>query len=323
MQRSEALSLTGVLPSSRSGLYLLERCRVMEKDGTVVYARPAEGRKAMTFFFNVPVAATSAILLGQGSSITQAAARILSANGVMVGFTGTGGTPLFLASQDEYRPTDRLQRWIAAWIAPERRLRASLVLHDMRCRMIEASWSKHPVLGGTNAWRGAIDRFRDALAEVSTLAEAMGHEGAFTKSLYRHAADAILDARGGFRRKAGDGDGTDLANRHLDQGNYLAYGLASVALWALGVPAGLPVTHGATRAGGLVFDIADVIKDAMTLPVAFDHAAAKARQGRRAAEAANDFRDATIQALREQDALKTCFAAVDAALTAMETDPTS
>lgn len=65
------------------------------------------------------------------------------------------------------------------------------------------------------------------------------------------------------------GTGTDAANRFLDHGNYLAYGLGAMATWVLGLPHGLAVLHGKTRRGGLVFDAADLVKDAAMLPQAF------------------------------------------------------
>ena len=37
----------------------------------------------------------------------------------------------------------------------------------------------------------------------------------------------------------------------------------------LGLPHGLAILHGKTRRGGLVFDIADLVKDALVLPQAF------------------------------------------------------
>lgn len=66
--------------------------------------------------------------------------------------------------------------------------------------------------------------------------------------------------------RAKRGGGTDIANRFLDHGNYLAYGQAA---WVTGIPHGLAVMHGKTRRGGLVFDLADLIKDALVLPQAF------------------------------------------------------
>jgi CRISPR-associated protein Cas1 len=65
------------------------------------------------------------------------------------------------------------------------------------------------------------------------------------------------------------GTGADPANRFLDHGNYLAYGLGATATWVLGIPHGLAVLHGKTRRGGLVFDAADLVKDAVILPQAF------------------------------------------------------
>jgi CRISP-associated protein Cas1 len=64
-------------------------------------------------------------------------------------------------------------------------------------------------------------------------------------------------------------DGDDEANAFLNHGNYLAYGLAATTLWVLGIPHGFAVMHGKTRRGALVFDVADLVKDAIVLPQAF------------------------------------------------------
>jgi CRISPR-associated protein Cas1 len=52
----------------------------------------------------------------------------------------------------------------------------------------------------------------------------------------------------------------------LNHGNYLAYGLAATTLWVLGISHSFAVMHGKTRRGALVFDVADLIKDAVVLP---------------------------------------------------------
>jgi len=87
-----------------------------------------------------------------------------------------------------------------------------------------------------------------------------------TKALFKLAVDTV--GYGDFTR-AKRGTGTDAANRFLDHGNYLAYGLGATATWVLGLPHGLAVLHGKTRRGGLVFDAADLVKDATILPQAF------------------------------------------------------
>ena len=91
-------------------------------------------------------------------------------------------------------------------------------------------------------------------------------EARLTKTLFKLACDAT--GYGDFTRAKG-GSGGDPANRFLDHGNYLAYGLGATTTWVLGLPHGLAVLHGKTRRGGLVFDVADLVKDAVILPQAF------------------------------------------------------
>ena len=95
--------------------------------------------------------------------------------------------------------------------------------------------------------------------------------------------------------RAKRGAGTDPANRFLDHGNYLAYGLAATATWVLGIPHGLAVLHGKTRRGGLVFDVADLVKDAVILPQAF----ISAMRG----DEEQEFRQACIERLTRTESL--------------------
>jgi len=113
-----------------------------------------------------------------------------------------------------------------------------------------------------------------------------------SKQLYRLAANAT---RYGDFRRGKRGESADAANRFLDHGNYLAYGLGATATWVLGIPHGLAVLHGKTRRGGLVFDVADLIKDATVLPQAF----ISAMRG----DTEQDFRQACIEALTRTEAL--------------------
>ncbi len=52
-------------------------------------------------YFNTPIANTTVILLGTGTSITQAAVRMLTQAGVLIGFCGGGGTPLYMGIEIE------------------------------------------------------------------------------------------------------------------------------------------------------------------------------------------------------------------------------
>ena len=77
-----------ILHSKRANIYYLEKCRVMQKDGRVLYLTKEKDKKQ---YWNIPIANTTVILLGTGTSITQAAVRMLASAGVLIGFTGGGG----------------------------------------------------------------------------------------------------------------------------------------------------------------------------------------------------------------------------------------
>ena len=89
-------------------------------------------------------------------------------------------------------------------------------------------------------------------------------EAQLTKTFYKIAANRTKETD--FIRNF---DSIGDANAFLNHGNYLAYGLAATTLWVLGIPHGFAVMHGKTRRGALVFDVADLVKDALILPWAF------------------------------------------------------
>lgn len=272
-----------LLPSKRAHLYVLERARVYCRDGRVEYVSD-EGRDPLGF--NIPIANTTFLLLGPGSSITQDAVRLLRQEGVCIGFCGSGGTPLLSAQDpypdmllpaDEYREPNFLQRWILVWQNDDIRLEMAKSLMRRRAECILDSWLSLDLDGPLpTAPERELERAIQAAGKARTTAELLGIEGTLTKQLYKAAATSCGFAD--FQRRAGEGASVGDPNRLLDHGNYLAYGLASVVLWTLGLPASLSVMHGKTRRGGLVFDLADVIKDACVLPTAFN-VAARMRSG--------------------------------------------
>ncbi|MCW9733020.1 type I-F CRISPR-associated endonuclease Cas1f [Avibacterium sp. 20-15] len=268
--------LKTILHSKRANMYYLEYCRVMQKDGRVLYL--TEDERA-NLYYNIPIANTTVILLGTGTSITQAAMRVLAQAGVLVGFCGGGGTPLFagteiswLTPQSEYRPTEYVQGWLSWWWDDNKRLQAAKILQTARMDYLLTIWQKDRELiaRGFNAPAilHTIETARNTIAQQSSITHLLQHEAHLTKALYKAAASCTKQE--GFSREH---DGIDKANRFLNHGNYLAYGLGATTAWVLGIPHGFAVMHGKTRRGALVFDIADIIKDALVLPLAFIAAA--------------------------------------------------
>ncbi len=298
--------LKTILHSKRANIYYLEHCRVLVNGGRVEYVTE-EGKQSL--YWNIPIANTTFIMLGTGTSITQAAMQKLAKAGVLVGFCGGGGSPLFAANevevdvswltpQSEYRPTQYLQQWVSFWFKEELRLAAAKIFQKIRLDQIQKHWLKQGK-GGKNHFLlnessliSLLDNCRQGIEIARINGEVLAQEAMLTKALYSLAAKLVK--YGEFTR-AKQGSGIDLANRFLDHGNYLAYGLGAVAAWVLGLPHGLAVLHGKTRRGGLIFDIADLIKDALVLPQAFIAAMA--------GDSEQEFRQRCMSAFNKAEAL--------------------
>lgn len=296
--------LKTILHSKRANMYYLEHCRVMQKDGRVLYLTETPKDN---LYFNIPIANTTVILLGTGTSITQAAVRMLAQAGVLLGFCGGGGTPLYMGNeiewltpQSEYRPTEYLQGWLSFWFDDDKRLQAAKKLQHARIGYLRQVWSKDRELklAGFDAGDPTIAETLDANeAQIDTATKTtflLTAEAQLTKQLYKIAARHTNMAD--FIRLRED---TDKANDFLNHGNYLAYGLAASTLWVLGIPHGFAVMHGKTRRGALVFDIADIVKDAIVLPWAFICAKENATE--------QEFRQQCLQAFLDNKALDTMF----------------
>lgn len=296
--------LKAILHSKRANIYYLEKCRVMQKDGRVLYLTEAKEEKQ---YWNIPIANTTVILLGTGTSITQAAVRMLASAGVLIGFSGGGGTPLlmgneieWLTPQSEYRPTEYIQGWLSFWFDEQKRLEAAKQFQQLRLEYLRRTWAKDKDLKteGFNIEDDDITRalagFAAKIEHANNVTELLLTEAQLTKNLYKAAISRTKQKD--FIR---DAESVDDANVFLNHGNYLAYGLAATTLWVLGIPHGFAVMHGKTRRGALVFDVADLVKDALILPWAFICAKEKATE--------QEFRQQCLQNFTQHKALDFMF----------------
>ncbi|WP_197033101.1 type I-F CRISPR-associated endonuclease Cas1f [Thiomonas sp. FB-Cd] len=257
--------------SKRANVFYLEHVRVMQKDERVVYL--TESKDGIDQFVSIPDKNTAFVLLGKGTSITDAAARKLAESNVVVGFCGSGGSPLFaeidlafLLPQDEYRPPVHAQRWFTLWVDEAMRVEMGRMFLRHRAALGEVMYQKL----GMQVPNRIFDEFASSLDRCTTTTELLSAEARFAKELYRLLALAfgVQD----FAREPGAKQKEtprQRVNSFLDHGNYLAYGYAAVALHGMGIPYFLPVLHGKTRRGALVFDVADLFKDWLVMPAAF------------------------------------------------------
>lgn len=299
----QSRKMRSVMMSKRANVFYLERCRVMQKDERVVYL--TENGEDIEQYFNIPDKNTLFVMLGTGTSITNSAIRKLSESNVIVGFVGGGGSPLvaisdpvFILPQDEYRPTEYMQAWCNIWFDDNRRLQAAKHLLNQRLIWTVDSWD----IIGIPIENTVVDRFESCIQSVKSTTDLLSAEAHWAKGLY---ATLAKQYRLEFSRKEGlkQRDSIEsLVNSLIDHGNYLAYGYSGVVLHTLGISYAFPVLHGKTRRGGLVFDVADLIKDSLVLPNAF-----KVGTQSKSKKIDNEFRAIIIETSRKEKLIDKVF----------------
>lgn len=290
-----------ILLSKRANVFYIEHARIMVKEGRIIYL--VEHKNGVDRGFNIPDRNTSFLLLGKGTSITDGAVRMLAESGVQVGFSGNGGSPLlagvdfvFLSPQSEYRPTAYMQNWMRLWLDDERRVAAAKKFLRIRAELTAKLWGASTTLraAGVDPLSESAAQFSSAIDRAESASALLSREAEWAKALYARMAKAFqvdeFRREEGKRSRAGVGART---NSLLDHGNYIAYGYAAVALYGLGISFALPLLHGNTRRGALVFDVADLVKDAVVMPLAFEYGSAGARD--------QAFRSALIDAMQEHE----------------------
>lgn len=259
-----------VMLSYRSNVFYLEHARVVQKDDRVVYL--IETGQDVEKCFNLPGKNTSFVLLGKGTSITDAEVRKLAESNVIIGFCGSGGSPLFgatdivfLTPQDEYCPTSYMQAWMRIWLDEKRRPEVAKLFLRTRMKWTLEYWEDEGLYVSDELY----DKFELAVNNSDSTIKLLSAEASWAKGLYKTQSQHYgleFTRQEGMRKK--DNVGARV-NSLLDHGNYIAYGYAATALHGLGISFALPVLHGKTRRGALVFDVADLFKDWLVMPLAF------------------------------------------------------
>ncbi len=297
-----------ILMSKRAAVVYLEHARVLQKDGRVLYLT---GRDADVeqMFMNIPFRNTSILFLGKGTSITDSAMRLLAEAGVLVGFTGSGGSPvitaadpMFLAPQSEYRPTEYMQAWMKMWVDDAKRLELGKRMLMLRLQLAEKHYGSNKELARRQVVLSdqQLSRFDAAIKRAGDTTALLLAEAEWVKGLYKLVAGAYrMPEFTREERVMTRATAVNTVNAMLTHGNYIAYGYAAATLYTMGISFALPVLHGKTRRGGLVFDVADLIKDWTVLPLAFQHGFAGDKD--------QEYRDALVSHLQAVEAFDIMF----------------
>ncbi|HWQ33231.1 MAG TPA: type I-E CRISPR-associated endonuclease Cas1e [Blastocatellia bacterium] len=195
----------------------------------------------------VPCASLTALLLGPGTSITHAAIRALADNGCLVMWTGEGSVRFYAQGMGETRSAARLLHQARLVSDPQLRLRVVRQLYEMR--------------------------FPESLDPELTLQQIRGREGIRVREAYARASRETGVKWSGRSYKRDNWFSADPVNRALSAANSCLYGVCHAAIVAAGYSPALGFIH-TGKMLSFVYDIADLYKVELTVPLAFEMTAA-------------------------------------------------
>ncbi len=222
------------LSDSMSYLYV-EHC-IIEQNALAIEQIDKRGRTM------IPAANLTMLMLGPGTSITHAAIKSLADNGCGVQWVGQDATYFYAHGQGETRQSKHL-------------------LHQARL-------VSDPTLRLAVCQRMYKKRFEDELDDVLTIQQLRGKEGARVRMAYEKASilyKVPWDGRNYDRQNWGN---ASPINRALSMANALLYGVCHSAIISGGYSPALGFIH-TGKQRSFVFDIADLYKVDLTIPIAF------------------------------------------------------
>lgn len=191
----------------------------------------------------VPIDQLAVVMLGPGSTVTHAAIKALSRNNCLLAWTGQDGVRLYSASMGGTYSARRVIRQAALVSNEQSRLRV--------------------------AWRMYRFRFKDPLPEEVTLEQIRGMEGIRVRRAYSDASNKYGVEWKGRQYDQDDWARGDPINRALSSANACLYGVCHAAILTAGYSPALGFIH-TGKMLSFVYDIADLYKAVLTVPLAFE-----------------------------------------------------
>ncbi|MEW6718696.1 MAG: type I-E CRISPR-associated endonuclease Cas1e [Chloroflexota bacterium] len=234
------------LPKLRDSLSYLyvEHAILNQKNQAIEYIRKDEGHVM------IPVANLTLLLLGPGTSITHAAVKTLAENGCSMLWVGEDATRFYAAGTGETRKAYHLLRQAELASDPEKRIS---VVRRMYTR-----------------------RFNHPLDPALSLQQIRGIEGARVRQAYQTASQKYDVPWHGRRYDRTKWVKSDPVNRAFSAAHALLNGLCHAAIVSGGYSPAIGFIHTGKQLS-FVYDIADLYKVEVTIPLAFQ-AVAKSKE---------------------------------------------
>ena len=217
----------------------LEHCQINREDSAILI-RDDRGTT------RVPAAAITVLLLGPGTTVTHRAVELIGDAGVGIVWVGEHGVRFYASGRPLTHRAHLLMK--QAKLVSNQRTHLAVVR-----KMYQLRFPNEDVSGLTTQ-------------------QLRGREGSRVRKTYRAAAEKWKIPWNGREFDPDNFSSGDPVNQALSAGHACLYGLAHAVIVALGCAPGLGFIHvGHERS--FVYDIADLYKAEITIPIAFEMAA--------------------------------------------------
>lgn len=228
-----------VRAEDRLSFVYVERA-IIHRDQNAITATDERG------VIHIPAASLGALLLGPGTNVTHQAMLLLAESGSTAVWVGERGVRYYAHGRSLARSSRLLEAQAKAFANQSTRLRVARDMYSMR--------------------------FPGEDIDGLTMQQLRGREGARVRRLYRaeSARSGVPWNKRDYDRD--DFDNSDLINMALSSAHTCLYGIIHAVIVAMGCAPGLGFVHtGHVRS--FVYDVADLYKAEVTIPIAFAVAA--------------------------------------------------
>lgn len=210
----------------------------IERDAHAVVCRTA------THTLRLPSAQFVAVLAGPGTTVTHAAATMLAERGCSVVWCGESAVRFYGSATPETHATAYLEQQAQAWAFPQARLEVARRMYHMRFPSDDES------------------------STVTSIAQLRGHEGARMRDIYAAFARQYDVPWQGRSYHDDDGLSDQPIQQAISVANSCLYGVCHAAIVSIGLSPALGFFHHGNQRS-FVWDVADLYKVQLTLPIAF------------------------------------------------------
>jgi len=194
----------------------------------------------------IPIASTAVLLLGPGTRVTHAAITAIADNNALAVWVGEEGVRCYACGMGGTRSSEALLRQAALVVNETSRLRVVQQMYRLR--------------------------FQEELDESLSIEQLRGMEGVRVRDTYARFSRETGVPWSGRNYDRGDWKAADPVNRALSAANSCLYGICHAGILSLGYSPALGFIHTGKQLS-FVYDIADLYKTEISIPVAFAVAA--------------------------------------------------